>query len=71
MLLVSGLLHYFRINKINPIMRSFSFGLLSATRSVSEVSASGFMRKGLSKPVFFRNQTKAKAPERLLPSING
>ena len=52
-------------------MRSFSFGLLSATRRVSEVSASGFMRKGLSKPAFFRNQTKAKAPERLLPSING
>jgi len=50
---------------------SLSLGSLSAMRRVSVVSASGVMRRVSSALARLRNQTKAYAPVRLLPSTKG
>ena len=60
----------FKSSNTKPRILSLFLGLLSATRSVNAVSASGisFVREI---PAFLKNQTNAKAPLRLFPSVNG
>lgn len=55
----------------NKTTFSLSFGLLSAMRSVSAVSAVGVSRFVSNTRAFRKNHTNAYAPERLLPSTNG
>jgi len=60
-----------KIIKISPIIFSLSCDLLSAVNKVNVVSASGEILSLRNIPFLFKNQTKAKAPLRLLPSTNG
>gem|GEM_PF-6122467 len=57
--------------KIREITFSFSLGSLPATRIVSAVSAEGVSLEVFKIPPCFKSHTKAKAPERLFPSVNG
>jgi len=63
---------YFFSNSItSPTIRCLSFGLLSATRSVIAVRASGVMFDSNLYPTLLRNQRKQNAPVLLFPSTKG